>query len=250
MAQLGHRSGSPDQLERTSDMPNVALPNGLSFSVDSPSTITHGRATACSHCAKNPASRPYDIIVYCNGRGDRSPWRGSQHPTDVGLWRPICQCRLEDLELGWREHRQFTAMRTLSKDLEDVLRILQSAEQSPNNTQVSSEANSILQLSNECADVTKELLEGLRQLGLSGTSGKRGAVKAAFKQVWNGGEIKALDAQLEKFWSQLTLRLLISMRYNSPPFPYCWKSALPNSKVGKVLCDQVARLPAPYFRAA
>lgn len=107
----------------------------------------------------------------------------------------------------------FSTIGTLSKDLEDVLRMLQSAEQPPNHTRVqSSEANAILQLSNECAQVTHKILEGLQKLGLSGSSGKRGAVKAAFKQVWNGGEIKALEAQLGEFRLQLTLRLLVSMR--------------------------------------
>ncbi|KAK0647106.1 hypothetical protein B0T16DRAFT_414706 [Cercophora newfieldiana] len=70
----------------------------------------------------------------------------------------------------------------------------------------------IVKLAQECSKVSNDMLESIKKLGLGATLTKWEGARAAFRRVWSKAEIDALDAKLEKFRGQLTLRLLISIR--------------------------------------
>lgn len=117
-------------------------------------------------------------------------------------------------ESGQEGIEGFTSLQTLCKDLDVALRDLQTPTSSTSNTSLPNGNREIADLANDCAKLTQRLLDTLRQVGLPGSGRKRDAVKAAFRLLWNQDEIKALDAQLGEFRSQLTLRLLMSVRYD------------------------------------
>jgi hypothetical protein len=65
----------------------------------------------------------------------------------------------------------------------------------------------------DCTTVAEKLLERLGQLEELGRSDrKRDALKAAVVSLWKQDEMKALEQRLERFKSQLSLHLLVSVR--------------------------------------
>ncbi|KAK3325948.1 hypothetical protein B0H66DRAFT_144100 [Apodospora peruviana] len=116
-------------------------------------------------------------------------------------------------ESGQQGVEEFVALQTLCRDLDDASRSLHSQEiarLSSSSASVGDKA--IANLAEECAKLAQRMLNALHQVGVPGHGRKRDAAKAAFKLLWTKDEVKALDTQLGDFRSQLTFRLLISLR--------------------------------------
>lgn len=69
----------------------------------------------------------------------------------------------------------------------------------------------IIRLAKECATLVRELLQTLPDV--TNITRKRDAIRVAFKLKWKSEDIRALQSRLIEFKSQLTLHLLVSMRY-------------------------------------
>ncbi|ETS87101.1 hypothetical protein PFICI_00929 [Pestalotiopsis fici W106-1] len=67
-------------------------------------------------------------------------------------------------------------------------------------------------LAQGCSDLAKELLETLRKLGFGKALTKRKALWAALKHTWKHEQLVNLQIRLDKFKSELTLCVLISVR--------------------------------------
>ncbi|KIW32474.1 uncharacterized protein PV07_04019 [Cladophialophora immunda] len=81
-------------------------------------------------------------------------------------------------------------------------------------TDLAGESNrGILNLSKECATLVENLVTSLNEIARGDPHRKRAAVVAAFKLMWKREEMNVLQARLNDFRSQLTLSLLVSMRY-------------------------------------
>jgi hypothetical protein len=105
---------------------------------------------------------------------------------------------------------EVSSLRVINVNLGDVLRDIRTQF---GGADPASESNQgIVNLAKECATLVEELLQSLNKLGLGDAARKRDALRAAFKLTWNGEEIRALQARLNDFRSQLTLGLLVSMR--------------------------------------
>jgi hypothetical protein len=105
---------------------------------------------------------------------------------------------------------EVSSLRVINVNLGDVLRDIRTQ---PGGADPASESNQgIVNLAKECAKLVEELLQSLNKLGLGDAARKRDALRAAFKLTWKGEEIRALQARLNDFRSQLTLGLLVSMR--------------------------------------
>jgi hypothetical protein len=96
-------------------------------------------------------------------------------------------------------------LQLLTTDLQNVLTSLQRRQEG--------DSPGMGRLCEECSRVARRLLESLNLLNLPDKMRKRDAVKAAFKATWNRDEIKAFQQELDGFRQQLTLHLLLSLRY-------------------------------------
>jgi hypothetical protein len=105
---------------------------------------------------------------------------------------------------------EIASLRAIHINLSDVLQDIRM--QSSNADPASESSEGIVNLANECATLVEELLQSLSKLSLRDASRKRDALRAAFKFVWKGEEINALQARLNDLRSQLTLSLLVSVR--------------------------------------
>ncbi|OAP62733.1 hypothetical protein AYL99_01960 [Fonsecaea erecta] len=106
---------------------------------------------------------------------------------------------------------EVASLDVLSNNLSDVLRDILTQSRA---TGLANDGNrGIHTLSKECAILIEKLARSLDTLGLKDASRKRAAVVAAFKLAWKREEINALQARLNDFRSQLTLSLLVSVRY-------------------------------------
>jgi hypothetical protein len=115
--------------------------------------------------------------------------------TAWGIWRGSA----DDKNAG-----SFTDAQRLAADLKTSLCCL--------NDQQPGCDEEIARIADECIKISDEMLEGLGELALAGSRGKREAAKAAFKRMWNKDEIEGLGTRLEGFREQLMLRLMLSLR--------------------------------------
>jgi hypothetical protein len=68
-------------------------------------------------------------------------------------------------------------------------------------------------LSKDCSEVAGELVNTLHKLGFGEAKTKRKALRAALKRARKDGKIRSLQARLNEFRSQLSMCLLVSVRY-------------------------------------
>ena len=128
---------------------------------------------------------------------------GSKFATTAWKIHKAARHSLENLD-------EVAYMRAITVNLDDVLRDIRA--QSGHIDPASESNQGIVNLAKECATLVEELLQSLNKLGLGEVARKRDALRAAFKLTWKGEEIRALQARLNDFRSQLTLGLLVSMR--------------------------------------
>ncbi|KAK6070516.1 aflatoxin b1 aldehyde reductase member 2 [Seiridium cupressi] len=100
----------------------------------------------------------------------------------------------------------------LSQNLKNVSQQLQTDLSSPSAEPEEASGYGMFELAAECLKTTQEMLGTLNSLGLPTGGRKREAVKATFKLKWKMEDIRALQAKLEGFRSQLTLNLVASLR--------------------------------------
>ena len=112
-----------------------------------------------------------------------------------------------------------TTLQTLSQSLKDVA--LQLRVDLPTSDLRVASNRGIFDAAGECSKAAQEILDSLDKIGLpSAPQGrKRDAARAAFKLVWRGDDIKALQTRLESVRNQLTLNLAASLRQVMACFP-------------------------------
>lgn len=103
------------------------------------------------------------------------------------------------------------SLNAINKNLNDVLRDIRTQS---GVTDLANESNrGILSLAKECATLAEQLVHSLNKLRLGDAARKRDALVAAFMLTWKREEINGLQTRLNDFRSQLTLSLLVSMRF-------------------------------------
>ncbi|KAK9782956.1 putative NADP-dependent oxidoreductase domain-containing protein [Seiridium cardinale] len=105
-----------------------------------------------------------------------------------------------------------TGLELLSQNLKNVSQQIQTDLSSPSNEPEEASGYGMFELAAECLKTTQEMLGTLDSLGLPTRGRKREAVKATFKLKWKMEDIRALQAKLESFRSQLTLGIVASLR--------------------------------------
>ncbi len=117
------------------------------------------------------------------------------------------------ISLAWRIYTTGTnnvingpSLQVLTKNLQDVLAGL--------HNQAPGDQIGMAQLGEECSRVARQLLESLNSLVIPEKGRKRDAIMVAFKTMWKRDQIKTLQQELDGFRQQLSLQLLISLRYH------------------------------------
>ncbi|KAI1736544.1 hypothetical protein F4680DRAFT_257371 [Xylaria scruposa] len=100
-------------------------------------------------------------------------------------------------------------LREINNNLATILREIRS-QPSVSEVAATNGDDGITNLAKECAALVEELLQTLPSA--IEVTRKRDAIRAAFKLKWKSDNIRALQARLSEFRSQLTLNLLVSMR--------------------------------------
>lgn len=101
-------------------------------------------------------------------------------------------------------------LRLINNNLATVLREIQSQVDVSKATAPHGD-DGIIKLAKGCETLVRELLQALPD----GTNikRKRDAIRVAFNLKWKSDDIRALQFRLDEFRSQLTLHLMVSMRY-------------------------------------
>ena len=95
----------------------------------------------------------------------------------------------------------------------DLLVVLEELRKTTSTTKISPQG--LAKLAQECQKTASQLNKLILPLLTARFQnlGKRAALKAAFKAIWRENEIESLQEKLNSFRSQLTLHLLVSLRY-------------------------------------
>lgn len=101
-------------------------------------------------------------------------------------------------------------LRNITTNLANILQEIQS-QSNFSGAAIISDSDSMISLAKECAAVVEKLLQTL-PVGTDVTR-KRDAIRVAFKLKWKSEDIRTLSTRLAVFRSQLTVNLLVSMRY-------------------------------------
>jgi hypothetical protein len=133
----------------------------------------------------------------------------------------MVECGVQFTSIAWKIWNSgqesldgFNRLQYLSKDLKHVLKRLQL--DGTHQPSVSGSDINLFQLAGQCTKVLEHLLKTLHEIGADRIVRKPGAIQAAFKLTWKKTEIERLQKTLDQFRNQLTLSLVVSLRYDDP----------------------------------
>jgi hypothetical protein len=112
------------------------------------------------------------------------------------------------VELAWRLYRSGPDERADRSELFGVTSNLEECLKSPTTLQ----NDGIGKLAGDCNKVASKLLNVLQQVKVPENPRKRDALKAAFRLMWKGDEIKSLQLKLDSVRGDLSVHLLLSLR--------------------------------------
>ena len=81
----------------------------------------------------------------------------------------------------------------------------------------SKDERALANLAVHCKSLADKFLDVLDDLSVKGPHKKWKSVRQALRSVWKENEIRDIQKRLDSFRSQLTLRLLATLRHDSPP---------------------------------
>lgn len=79
----------------------------------------------------------------------------------------------------------------------------------------SKDERALANLAVQCKDLADKLMDVLDDLSVKGSHKKWKSVRQALRSVWKENEIRDIQKRLDSFRSQLTLRLVATLRYDS-----------------------------------
>lgn len=108
-------------------------------------------------------------------------------------------------------------LRYLAKDLEKINSNISKHSETLGEETLSSEEKSLLDLAQQCKNVTIDLLQCLDTLIINNGNKKSAwsSIKAAFKTIWNKDRIDTLSGRLKEYRAQLTLSLLLVLNMHN-----------------------------------
>lgn len=77
----------------------------------------------------------------------------------------------------------------------------------------SNDERAIASLATQCKNLSSKLLDVLEDLSVKGSHKKWKSVSQALRSVWKESEIREIQKRLDSFRSQLTIRLVATLKY-------------------------------------
>lgn len=99
---------------------------------------------------------------------------------------------------------------------EDLRRISAGLRTSRSTEHLVEDEIALWDLSNSCQGLADKILATLEDLVARNPRTKWNSVRQAFRSMWKEKEIRALEKRLDNYRSQLTIRLLATLRYAGP----------------------------------
>lgn len=106
-------------------------------------------------------------------------------------------------------------IRMVAVDLTKLNDELRKSIDHPNLTPFSSRDPDILKLGRDCNEIGEELLTALNSLKSQNKHSLWANFRAALRTVWNQSEVDSLYQKLESYRQQISMHVLVSLRYSS-----------------------------------